>query len=207
MSHEPAADTLIARSADASLIVLGKRDHPATTGRIGCVAIGVAAGAHCSVILVRGQPAPWYPIVVGVDHSGTALHALAFAFEQAAARAVPLLVVRAWLPPAAGHHPDALPAILAEERRQLGELLDGWQEKFPSVDALPTVLVDHPARALTDASRDAQLVVVGTRGQAFRGTLLGSVSRHLAQHAASSVAVVRDGNLHTARTVDRPSVP
>ena len=206
VSHEPAADTLIARSADASLIVLGKGDRPAATGRIGCVAVGVAAEAQCSVIVVRGQPAPWYPIVVGVDHSGAALHALAFAFEQAAARAVPLLVMRAWLPPAGGHHPDALPAVLAEQRRNLIEQLDGWQEKFPSVDAMHSVLVDHPARALADASRDAQLVVVGTRSHAFRGTLLGSVSRHLVQRAASSVAVVRDGNLRTACAGDGPPV-
>lgn len=196
VATETAADTLIARSADASLVVLGKHDHPATAGRLGCVAVGVAANARCSVIIVRGHQAPGYPIVVGVDQTEAAMHALAFAFEQATARGVPLLVLRAWLPSSAGHHGGTLPAVLADERRYVAELLDSWQEKFPAVDARPLVVVDHPARALTDASRDAQLVVVGTRGNAFRGTMLGSVSRHLVQHAVSSVAVVRDGNLY-----------
>ena len=192
-STETAADALIARSADGSLVVLGKHDRPATTGRLGCVAVGVAANAHCSVVIVRGHPAPGYPIVAGVDHSEAAMHALAFAFEQAAAHDVPLIVLRAWLPSSGGGRAGSLPAVLAEERRRLADLLDGWREKFPSVDARPVVVVEHPARALADASRDAQLVVVGTRGNVFRGTLLGSVSRHLVQHAASSVAVVRDG--------------
>ena len=56
-----------------------------------------------------------------------------------------------------------------------------------------TEAVEGPAaQALIDASQHADLVVVGTRGHGgFAGMLLGSVSQHLAAHAACTVAVVR----------------
>jgi nucleotide-binding universal stress UspA family protein len=56
-----------------------------------------------------------------------------------------------------------------------------------------TFVVEHPADALTSASADAQLVVVGSRGRgAFRGMLLGSVSQHLLHRSPCTVAVVRE---------------
>ena len=50
----------------------------------------------------------------------------------------------------------------------------------------------QPALGLVDASREADLLVVGARGLgAFRALLLGSVSQHCAHHAQCPVMIVR----------------
>ncbi|MFD0788200.1 universal stress protein, partial [Micromonospora azadirachtae] len=50
----------------------------------------------------------------------------------------------------------------------------------------------RPGKALTEASRTAQLVVVGGQGRGeLTGLLLGSVSQSVLHHADCPVAVVR----------------
>ena len=52
---------------------------------------------------------------------------------------------------------------------------------------------DSPGWALVEASRDADLLVIGSRGLGgFKGLLLGSVSALCAAHAACSTLIVRD---------------
>lgn len=192
--HNSAALELIDRSADAGLIVLGCRGHSGVTGLLGSVSVAVSAHARCPVAVVRGDPAAEAPVVVGVDDSPSAQAALGFAVEEAAARGVELRVIRAW-PPVTGiwqESPIATGVVTEQERRPFDELIAGWQQKYPSVAISAVGVVRHPATALTEASRDAQLVVVGTRGRgAVRGTALGSVSQHVLRHAACTVAVTR----------------
>lgn len=54
------------------------------------------------------------------------------------------------------------------------------------------VICDLPARALLEASQDADLLVLGSRGLGgFKGLLLGSVSEQCLHHATCPVAIVR----------------
>ena len=50
----------------------------------------------------------------------------------------------------------------------------------------------HPAFSLIEQAKDADLLVVGTRGHGgFVGLLLGSVGEHCVTHAPCPVVVVR----------------
>jgi nucleotide-binding universal stress UspA family protein len=180
-----AALALVERSAGAGLIVLGSRGHSAVTNLLGSVGVAVTAHAHCPVVVVRGEPAADAPVVVGVDGSASSEAALAFAIEQAAGRGVALRVIQAWKP--------QTPAVSEEESRRLDEVVAAWGEKFPGLAISVERPAEHPAAALTTASTEAQLLVIGSRGRGpLRGMLLGSVSQHLLRHSACSIAVVHD---------------
>jgi nucleotide-binding universal stress UspA family protein len=145
--------------------------------------------------VVRGSKPAGAPVVVGADDSETAQLAVAFAFDQAAVRRAPLHLIRAVAPAAASWsaRPDITEAVTAGERRSLTDQIAVWQDKYPQVQASCDVVVDHPARALSQAGETAQLVVVGSHGRgAFRGMMLGSVSQHVLRHCACTVAVVRE---------------
>jgi nucleotide-binding universal stress UspA family protein len=188
------------RSAQASLLVLGSRGHGGFAELlVGSTAIAVAAHAHCPVVVVRGVPAgpetSPESVVVGVDGSEGATLALEFAIDQAVQRQVPLRVVRVWTPPPPAFWPVDFDetAVSDAEHASVDDLLTEWRQKHPELRASIEIVVGDPARALIDASRDAQLVVVGSRGRGgFRGLLLGSVSQHLIHHSRCPVVVVRE---------------
>ncbi|WP_433688625.1 universal stress protein [Micromonospora carbonacea] len=191
----PPALVLEERSAEAGLLVLGSRGHGGFGGLLaGSTAVSVTAHAHCPVVVVRDGDTPagrTGRVVVGVDGSETSLLALGFAVERAAQRGVPLHVVRAWEPSA--DRGLAADDAAAAERAALDGPLAGWRETFPDVAVTVDVVAGRPAGALVEASRDAQLVVVGSRGRGgLRGMLLGSVGQQLLHHAHCPVAVVRE---------------
>ncbi|MDT0352866.1 universal stress protein [Pseudonocardia sp. DSM 45834] len=198
---------LNAEAARAQLVVLGDRGLGGFTGLlVGSVAVALATHAPCPVVVVRGStpdasPPLEGPVVVGIDGSPTSEAALAFAFEAAELRGVPLVAVHTWTDYQIESTMVAVlegDAIDADEHRLLAERLAGWSEKFPDVSVRRLVTRYRPARTLIEQSGHAQLVVVGSRGRGgFAGMLLGSVSHALLHHAACPVAVVRPATAHT----------
>jgi nucleotide-binding universal stress UspA family protein len=134
-------------------------------------------------------------VVAGTDGSAESLLAVSFAFEQADQRQVPLRVIHAYAPSIPRRGPVGYDAeeIAVVERTALEQSLREWRHRYPTVTVRPEVVADNPARTLVEAARDAQLLVVGSRGRgAFRSRLLGSVSRQVLQHSSCPVAVVRE---------------
>lgn len=166
---------------------------------LGSVAQSLAGQAGCPVVVVRGDAAGAVPtegpVVVGVDGSPTGEAALAFAYEAAADRSAPLVAVHAWMD--AVVDPVMVPLLdrelmETEERVVLAERLAGWAEKYPEVAVRRVVILDRPVHALLEAARDAQLLVVGSRGRSgVRGLLLGSVGHAVLHRSPCPVAVVR----------------
>jgi nucleotide-binding universal stress UspA family protein len=138
-------------------------------------------------------------IIVGVDGSHGAHGALEWAMQEAAARHVPLTVIAVHQVAASGWivAPSFLPAdeLTMEHARQVAEEAVakaaaqlGGSRPVPVTIRVVTGL---PAQELIEASRDADLLVVGSRGGGgFARLMLGSVSDQVMHHAHCPVVVV-----------------
>jgi nucleotide-binding universal stress UspA family protein len=138
-------------------------------------------------------------ILVGIDGSDASKAALRWAVEDARARGAEVVALHAYevAVPAADAVPVApvdLPALIAETHegalRFVTEIVDEVVGNAVTVNVAPIAVEDEPVRALLDAARDADLLVVGHRGHRLSG-LLGSVSLECAQHAACPVLIHR----------------
>ncbi|MFI8090648.1 universal stress protein [Streptomyces sp. NPDC086080] len=193
---------LEAQSRGAELVVVGSRGMGGFVGLlVGSTAVHLTAHGQCPVLVVREQPVADGPIVLGVDGSAAGRKAVEFAFAEAALRKAPLVALHTWtdwnapLPaPQDPSAPYANPpgALAEEEERLLSEALAGLQERHPDVVVEHRTVHGGAREELIEASRSAQLLVVGARGRGgFTGLLLGSVSQALLHHAHCPVAVVR----------------
>ena len=204
----PAA-ALVETSHEADLVVVGTRGHGALmSGLVGSTSYAVAGHCVCPVVIVRGPkkspavplPTPDAPVVMGVEEVETSAPALDVACAYAKDYGAPLRLVRAsyYVPVA------AVTAEAALASNELIEALDAADEDILESCAAyvrqhhPEVTVEtrhekgDPAHALTAASQDAGLLVVGSRGHGgFTGLLLGSVSHAVIHQACCPVAVVR----------------
>jgi nucleotide-binding universal stress UspA family protein len=134
-------------------------------------------------------------IVVGVDGSESSRDALRWAARQAQLTGGRLEVVTTWelptsfgwVPPYPSDFNPAEDAQKAADDEVVAALVD-----YPDVVAEVTVVEGHPAPTLLEASRRADLLVVGSRGHGeFAGMLIGSVSQHLVSTAHCPVLVWR----------------
>jgi nucleotide-binding universal stress UspA family protein len=190
---------LVEQSKIARLVVVGSQGLGTVTGLlVGSTALALAAHGHSPVVVVRGTAVPDGPVVVGVDGSPTSEAAVAFAFEEASLRGVPLTAVMTsqdfTVDSAYNVSRIAIDwaQVEEDERRLLAQRLAGWQEKYPDVEVRRVVLRDRPARALMRYGAEAQLLVVGSHGHGgFAGMVLGSTSQALVYHAPCPLAIVR----------------
>jgi nucleotide-binding universal stress UspA family protein len=138
-------------------------------------------------------------ITVGVDGSHGAHRALEWAMKEAAVRNVRLTVLTVHEVAASAWTGN--PIILGADAPELQKASDAAQEAATkaatelgeSRPASVTVRAVNgfPAQELIDASRDADLLVVGSRGAGgFARLLMGSVSSQVVHHAHCPVVVV-----------------
>lgn len=194
------AATLVKRSREAALVVVGSHGAGGLTGfLLGSVSRQVATHAKCPTVVVRPVPEGGEGIVVGVDGSPHSFKALEWAFEQASFAGASLRVLHTWeIPPTWSmvDVPSYEPEVLIREYgntelRETSEAIAGFQEQYPDVKVRQEVMKGSPVKALVKASETASLLIVGSRGLGgFRGLLLGSVSHAVVHKAACSVAVV-----------------
>lgn len=140
-----------------------------------------------------------HQVVVGVDGSAASQAALRWAVDEARLRGASVTVIYAWqLPLEYGMYEGMVIADGAPE--ELEKAADRFAHDTVAAvvgedESVPiTVSLRHgtPSKVLAEASRDADLIVVGAEGHnAFTGMLLGSVSLHLVHHAACPITIVR----------------
>ncbi|WP_405762974.1 universal stress protein [Streptomyces sp. NBC_01420] len=195
-----AAEELTAAANEADLTVLGSRGLGRATGFfVGSVSLGVVGAAQRPVALVRaadGRTAVPRDIVVGVDVRRPCEAVLAFAFAEAARRDLPLRFLHSWtLPPTYGYGALMDPALGVEQSEKLAGDLDGLlaplRERYPEVEATAKAVVGSPALQMAEASREAELVIVGRRNRRVPlGPHLGHVAQAVIHHSPAPVVVV-----------------
>ena len=144
-------------------------------------------------------------IVVGVDGSRGGQEALRWALAEARLRGATLRVVKAWIVPyveaipepwVLGINPPGPPIVQVHEgfRQEAEKILESSAREAVEagdVEVEVELVEGRPANKLLEAARDADLLVVGTRGRGgFAGLLLGSVSQQCAHHAPCPLVIV-----------------
>ncbi|MEV4570277.1 universal stress protein [Nonomuraea sp. NPDC049419] len=186
------------QAEDAAALVVGSRGLGGFSGALlGSVSDGLAGHVRCPVVVVRDheQRQERGEVVAGVDDSPECEPALAYAFEQAALRGATLRAVHAWQLPGHLLAPEAaydLDEVRTAQHQVVRDRVKRLKDAHPQVTVVEDMRSAHPVDALVAASRQADLLAVGSQGRGALGSaLLGSVSRSVLHHASCPVAVVR----------------
>ncbi|WP_406259862.1 universal stress protein [Actinacidiphila glaucinigra] len=207
LSAEPAASALVRLGRNAALTVVGTRGRGGFTGLLlGSVGLRVAAHTAGPLMVVRGEDAGARrglihdKVLLGLQDESDAEAAL-FAFDEARRRGSRLRVLHTWPHPhiPMGEWPVSHRQDLAAQARQHKELarfaVSKLIERFPDVAVRVDTAQGHAAAALVEASRAADVVVVGAHRRDARplGMRLGPVTHAVLHHAHCPVVVVPIG--------------
>ena len=144
-------------------------------------------------------------IIVGVDGSGHSQRALEWAAREAAVRGTPLTVltvrqaIAGWTGTPIVYPVTGGPSLEDTRQQAQGEtdkVLEALGSQRPAEVAVRAI-DGFPADELLRAAEDAEMIVVGSRGNGgFARLLLGSVSTQLTHHAKCPVVVIPADNGH-----------
>jgi nucleotide-binding universal stress UspA family protein len=141
-------------------------------------------------------------VIVGVDGSGHSQRALVWAMNEAAIRHAPLTVLTVH-EALRGYYsgvtvypgdPDRTEEVRAAAQAETEKVLAGLGESRPGP---VTVKAVHglPAEELINASKDADMLILGSRGAGgFSRLMMGSVAAQVAQHAHCPVVIIPPEN-------------
>jgi nucleotide-binding universal stress UspA family protein len=196
----PASSTLIEQAKAADLAVVGSRGRGGFAGLLlGSVSHQLVQHAPCPVVVVPGgwSGTSKRRIVVGVDGSEGAAAALRWALDWATSDASEVEVVRAfdsevaWIDVGTDYERSWVEQAIATAEAELQRVVAEVVGENQGVTVHQVVEEGSPARVLVDRAKDADLLVVGTRGRGgFAGLMLGSVSQRCLEHGPVPVAVV-----------------
>lgn len=137
-------------------------------------------------------------IVVGVDGSPSARRAAQWAAQEASARKLPVLLAASYTVPQFLYAEGMLPSrtiieeLEAQAQRCIDDAATAIREVTDGVELMQQLHEGSPISMLLEFSKEADMVVVGSRGLGgVVGALLGSVSASLVGHAHCPVVVVR----------------
>ena len=188
---------------DAAMVVVGHRGNSRVSMMLGSTANYVLHHTERPVVVVRGDhcPTPAH-VVVGVDdhdldeaEDNESVRALRWAYQLPGVEQV--RVIHSWFLPALA---VGMFATVAAELERMDDGAEAVVERVMAAAGPPpegVAVVGEPVRGtpsfgLIEASREADLVVVGSRGRGgFSGLLLGSTSAEVASHSHAPVAVIR----------------
>ncbi|GAA3193480.1 MULTISPECIES: universal stress protein [Streptomyces] len=208
-----AVPALLRAAEESRLLALGSRALTAWESYVlGDVSLEVVGRAGRPVVLVRegwsGRPAfpaaegedvplPAPHVVVGMGLKGSCDALLAFAFDAAESRGLPLHAVHGRALPVTayapwGVDPDAAEEFVKESEEAVRAAVRPWQERHPGVEVAVTVRPENPTRALLRSAPGAVLLAVGRRRRHAFVPRVGPVAHAAMHHAACPVAVVPD---------------
>lgn len=138
-------------------------------------------------------------VVVGYDGSDASRDAVQWAAGEALAREGEMIILAAMTVPMSASpmsfgvlSPNAIDDMIARVGNHVEDEAEALMSAHPGLIARGKAVMGGAAGALVDASEDADLVVVGSRGMGgFKGLLVGSVGVQVAEHARCPAVVVR----------------
>lgn len=152
-------------------------------------------------------------VTVGLDGSSESRAAAEWAAREAKLRGLSLRLVHVWEPVP---EPMAQAPLLGAEtqvhwsERIPRETAEGLRTRHPGVHVSREQIPGRPMDALAEAAKDAELLVLGSRGlSGIGGFLVGSVGMAVIAHTETPVVLVRAGEQaadeHEADPVGIPS--
>ena len=196
-SGDPAS-VFVELSRNYNLIVIGNRGKGGLAERLlGTTSSSLPAYAYCPIVVVPYTDDDGNlmhlnntitKVAVGSDESKWGLKALDIAADFATCWGAELDVISA-VPNLKGV--DGEDAVMESYKDDLEVRIEPLQESHPDLKINKQIVSGPAVSALTKASYDHDVAVVGSRGRGgFTGLLLGSTSQGLLQHAVGPVYVV-----------------